>query len=332
MKLLFMSKILVSGCAGFIGSHLCERLLRADFDVVGVDSLTDYYDPAIKKSHLERLLRNPNFEFRQEDLLRVETYQSALDDAVMVFHLAAQPGVRGSWGNSFDTYVRNNILATQKLLEAARTSRELVKFVYASSSSVYGQIQTERVTEEYRTQPHSPYGVTKLAAEHLCSLYYANYGLPTISLRFFTVYGPRQRPDMAFHRLVKAALTGQAFPVYGDGTQERDFTFVGDIVEGLVLAALHPTATGVYNIGGGHVVSLNEVIQLIEDMTGSPIKRKQLEAQVGDVKRTGADTGKIQSVLGYRPKTPLRDGLRAEVDYFAALLNVQTPSATGNVI
>lgn len=314
-----MSKILVTGCAGFVGSHLCERLLEADFDVVGLDSLTDYYDPKVKLDHLNRLRMNPNFQFIMTDVLNVEAYQSELNEAVMVFHLAAQPGVRGSWGDSFDTYVRNNILATQKLLEAARGSRELIKFVYASSSSVYGQIQAERVTEEYRTQPHSPYGVTKLAAEHLCSLYQANYGLPTISLRFFTVYGPRQRPDMAFHRLVKAALTGQAFNVYGDGTQQRDFTFVRDIVEGLVLAALHPTAVGVYNIGGGHVVSLNEVIDLVEELTGVPVKLKHLAPQVGDVQRTSADTAKIQSVLGFHPKTSLREGLRAEVEYFAGL-------------
>ena len=314
-----MSKILVTGCAGFVGSHLCERLLEADFDVVGLDSLTDYYDPKVKLDHLNSLRKNPNFQFIMADVLNVEAYQSVLNEAVMVFHLAAQPGVRGSWGNSFDTYVRNNILATQKLLEAARGSRELIKFVYASSSSVYGQIQAERVTEEHRTQPHSPYGVTKLAAEHLCSLYQANYGLPTISLRFFTVYGPRQRPDMAFYRLVKAALSGQAFSVYGDGTQERDFTFVRDIVEGLILAGLHPTAAGVYNIGGGHVVSLNDVIGLVEELTGTALKLKHLEPQVGDVQRTSADTTKIQSVLGFHPSTSLRDGLRAEVEYFAAL-------------
>ena len=324
-----MSKILVTGCAGFIGSHLCERLLAGGHKTVGIDALTDYYDPQVKLGHLDNLIEHRNFNFILGDVLNLDSYRAALDDANVVFHLAAQPGVRGSWGDSFDVYARNNILATQKLLEAARSARKLTKFVYASSSSVYGQIQAETVSEDYRTQPHSPYGVTKLAAEHLCSLYHANYGLPTISLRYFTVYGPRQRPDMAFHRLVRAALSGQPFSLYGDGTQERDFTYVQDIVDGLMLAAEHPTATGAYNIGGGHVVSLNEVIDLVQELTGKRVKLNRMEAQMGDVRRTSADTAKIRSVLGYRPNTSIRDGLSAEVEYFAALEPTLIANPTG---
>jgi UDP-glucose 4-epimerase len=311
-------KALVTGCAGFVGSHLCERLIANDIDTVGIDCLTDYYEPQLKLDNLSSLTPNPHFRFVLLDLLDINNHKQLLDEADLVFHLAAQPGVRASWGASFDTYLKNNVLATQQLLELARDAKRLRRFVYASSSSVYGQTHAEKVSEDYRTQPFSPYGVTKLAGEHLCSLYEANYGVPTISLRFFTVYGPRQRPDMAFNRLVNAALTGKTFSLFGDGTQERDFTFVQDIVEGLMRAALTENATGVYNIGGGHVVSLNEVISLVQELTGNEVKLQRMEAQKGDVRRTSADISKIQRVLGYEPKVQIRDGLRSEVDYFAA--------------
>jgi UDP-glucose 4-epimerase len=317
-------KAFVTGCAGFIGSQLCERLVGLGYETVGVDCLTDYYDPRIKQRNLQTLLRSDAFHFVPLDVATLDSQRHLLDGVTHIFHLAAQPGVRGSWGDNFDVYVRNNVLATQKLLELARHSIDLHKFVNASSSSVYGQIEEEQVSEEHGTHPHSPYGVTKLAAEHLCSLYEANYGMPTLSLRFFTVYGPRQRPDMAFNRLVHAVLKGGTFTVYGDGTQERDFTFVQDIIDGLVLAALHDTATGVYNIGGGHVVSLNEVIDEVQSITGRPINIQWLDAQKGDVQRTSADIRKIKRVLGYQPKVSIYDGLRAEVDYFATALKATT--------
>jgi UDP-glucose 4-epimerase len=311
-------KALVTGCAGFVGSHLCERLIANDIDTVGIDCLSDYYEPQLKLDNLSSLAPNPHFRFVLLDLLDINNYKQLLDEADLIFHLAAQPGVRASWGASFDTYLKNNVLATQQLLELARDAKRLRKFVYASSSSVYGQTQAEKVSEDYRTQPFSPYGVTKLAGEHLCSLYEANYGVPTISLRFFTVYGPRQRPDMAFNRLVNAALTGKTFSLFGDGTQERDFTFVQDVVNGLMRAALTENAMGVYNIGGGHVVSLNEVISLVQELTGNEVKLQHMEAQKGDVRRTSADISKIQRVLGYQPQVQIREGLRSEVDYFAA--------------
>ena len=311
---------IVTGCAGFIGSHLCERLLANGINTVGIDCLTDYYEPKLKLNNLSSLTSNSHFRFILADILDTNAYHELLDETDLIFHLAAQPGVRASWGVSFNVYLANNVLATQQLLERTRESKRLRKFVYASSSSVYGQIQAESVSEDYRTQPHSPYGVTKLAAEHLCSLYEANYGVPTISLRFFTVYGPRQRPDMAFNRLINAALTDRPFSLYGDGTQERDFTYIQDIVDGLISAAFTEGATGVYNIGGGHVVTVNEVINLVRELTGKEISIQRTEAQKGDVRRTSADISKIKSILGYQPKVHIKDGLRAEVEYFKALL------------
>jgi UDP-glucose 4-epimerase len=318
-------KFLVTGCAGFIGSHLCQRLLKNGYDVIGIDCLTDYYEPQVKLNNLDSLKSNEKFRFVLLDILDINHSRQLVEDADYIVHLAAQPGVRASWGANFDTYLKNNVLATQLLLELARNSKRLRKFVYASSSSVYGQTQAEKVSEEHGTHPHSPYGVTKLAGEHLCSLYEANFGLPTISLRFFTVYGPRQRPDMAFNRLITAALTGGTFSLYGDGTQERDFTFVQDIVDGLMLAALTENATGHFNIGGGHVVSLNEVINLVQQLSGKQINIQKSEPQKGDVRRTSADISKIRSVLGYQPKVQIRDGLRAEVEYFASVLANANP-------
>jgi len=305
--------VVVTGCAGFIGSHLTKRLLHEGMEVYGIDAITDYYDPAIKHRNLQMLKQIPGFRFEQADINSVDL-KSMIDAADYIYHLAAQPGVRKSWGTSFGVYTRNNILATQKLLESAKESKRLKKFVFASSSSVYGQTNAEKIPEEHPTRPFSPYGVTKLAAEHLCSLYAANYDMPVVSLRFFTVYGPGQRPDMAFSRLIKAALTGGSFTLFGDGTQERDFTYVDDVVEGLV-RSMKSDVCGVFNIGGGHVVSLKEVIGHVERITGSVVKLAYMPKQKGDVRRTSADISRIARALGYAPRVSISEGIRRQVEY-----------------
>ena len=307
-------KALVTGCAGFIGSRLCGKLLDDGLEVTGIDYLSDYYSPDLKRQNLRAFLAQRNFCFLESDLV-VADIRSAVTDSDYLFHLAAQPGVRSSWRSNFGVYERNNILATQRLLEYAKDSERLKKFVFASSSSVYGQTVVDKVSEEHPTRPFSPYGVTKLAAEHLCSLYEGNYGLPVVSLRFFTVYGPAQRPDMAFSRLIRAALTGETFIVFGDGTQERDFTYVDDVVQGLLLAALTDHGKGVYNIGGGHVMSLNDVIKVVEDIMHETIPLENLPAQKGDIRRTSADISKISSDFGYRPQWDIYDGIRRQLEH-----------------
>lgn len=303
-------KVLVTGCAGFIGSHLCRRLLQEGFFVTGVDSLSDYYSVAIKRKNLQSLIETKNFKFHQADVLE---FDSESEDPEVLFHLAAQPGVRTSWGDDFSIYTRNNVLVTQRLLEKAMRLNNLQKFVFASSSSVYGQTNVEKVTEDHPTNPFSPYGVTKLAAEHLCSAYEANFGLPMAALRFFTVYGPHQRPDMAFNRLINAAFSGEPFTLFGDGSQERDFTYIDDIVDGLLLAATSSNAQGIFNIGGGHVVSMNEVIQIVQKISQKEIRIIRNPEQKGDVKRTSADIAKISKLLGYYPHVNIQEGLERQI-------------------
>lgn len=314
-------KALVTGCAGFIGSHLCERLIAEKIEVVGIDSLTDYYDPRIKHANVKKARQHPSFTFIHADLKAMDL-KMLVKSVDVVFHLAAQPGVRGSWGERFSTYVENNVLATQKLLEAMKDSSSLQKFVYTSSSSVYGQIRDEAVNEEHRTLPHSPYGATKLAGEHLCFLYHANYGIPVISLRLFSVYGPRQRPDMAFARLVYAGVTRKTFPLYGDGRQERDFTYVLDVVEALILAARNQGATGIFNIGGGHVLSMQQVIGIVEKIMKSKIQIGSKQAERGDVQRTSADITKSRTVLSFEPLHAIEDGLREQIEFMKTHLDL----------
>jgi nucleoside-diphosphate-sugar epimerase len=302
-------RAVVTGAAGFVGSHLCEKLLAEGFEVVGVDAFTDYYDPAVKRGNAVGLIRNARFVLAEADLADAPL-DPLLDGADCVFHLAGQPGVRASWGADFATYVRNNVLVTQRLLEACR-ERPLRKFVYASSSSVYGDSETYPTAESLRPAPVSPYGVTKLAAEHLTEVYRKSFGIPAVSLRLFTVYGPRQRPDMAFARLVRAALTGEPFTLYGDGEQTRDFTFVTDVVAAM-LAAVDSPWCGVANIGGGSRTSMNRAIEIVAALAGALDLRREDTAR-GDVRHTAADTTVAAIRLGYRPRTPLVEGLAAMV-------------------
>ena len=310
-------KTLVTGAAGFIGSHLVEKLLAAGDEVVGVDNFLDNYPRHFKEHNLAPFSGQPNFTFVGQDLLRMDL-KSLLRDVEMVFHLAAQPGVRSSWGSEFNRYTENNITATQLLLEAAKDS-ELAKFVYASTSSVYGDTDDLPMREEGGTRPVSPYGATKLAAEHLCHLYCKAFGVPTVALRFFTVYGPRQRPDMFFHIFMRALRRGEEVPLYDDGEQTRDFTFCGDIVDGILGAAAYPGQGEVFNLGGGSEVSLLHAISLAEKVSGRQAKLKRFDRQKGDVRHTSARIDHARSRLGYAPKVGLKEGLAAEWDWICSL-------------
>ena len=306
-------KCLITGAAGFIGSSLSDRLLEAGHEVVGVDCFTDYYDPQIKRANLRNALTSPSFRLIEGDLNDLEL-KGVLDGVDWVFHQAAQAGVRMSWGACFDIYARNNILATQKLLEAAKGSG-IRRLVNASSSSVYGDSRELPLRESARPQPVSPYGVTKLAAEHLCYLYYANYGVPTVSLRYFTVYGPRQRPDMAFNKFIKSALSGDEIVVYGDGEQTRDFTYIADAVTANIQAAESEGAVGrVFNVGGGSRISVNAVLDILKELTGD-LKVRHEEDQKGDVRHTMSDTASAREILGYSPEMGIREGLQREVEW-----------------
>ncbi len=311
-----MGKVLVTGAAGFIGSHLSERLINDGFQVIGLDSFTDYYPREDKERNLASLRNRREFSFIEGDLLKISLGE-ILTGVDYVFHLAAQPGVRGSWGNNFQVYLENNILATQKLLEACKDF-PIKKFIFASSSSVYGDTSDLPMREESLLKPYSPYGVTKLAAENLSYLYWRNYNLPVVSLRYFTVYGPRQRPDMAFHRFIKAALKDEPLYIYGDGKQTRDFTYIDDAIEGTILA-LSASAGGIFNIGGGNQVSINQVFKVLEQLLGKKLKIEYKEKQLGDVTHTLAEVSRVQK-LGYKPKVSLADGLQAEISWLEELI------------
>lgn len=315
-------RALVTGVAGFIGSHLAEALARRGEDVIGVDCFSPYYAAAAKQMNLRVLSAASTFRFEERDLLTC-ALDDLLDGVTHVFHQAAQPGVRASWATGFPTYVEQNVLVTQRLLEALR-DHPPDRFVYASSSSVYGQAEGERTSEDDIPRPHSPYGVTKLAAEHLCGLYASNWGIPTVSLRYFTVFGPRQRPDMAMHRLIEAGIHGTTFPMYGDGSQERDFTFVSDVVAANLAAADQDVSPGtVVNIAGGTVVTMKQVLKELEAALGTDLQIEHLAAQPGDVRRTSAATDRAQKVLGWRPKVSLETGLGEQVAWHRSRLHVK---------
>jgi nucleoside-diphosphate-sugar epimerase len=276
-----------------------------------VDAFTDYYDPAAKRSNVAEARRSERFELVEADLCTAEL-DALLADVDVVFHLAGQPGVRVSWSDGFPLYVAQNVLATQRLLEAVR-EHPVDRFVYASSSSVYGNAARYPVTETDLPRPHSPYGVTKLAAEHLCTLYADNWGLPTVSLRYFSVYGPRQRPDMGFSRFFDAIRHGRPIPVYGTGTQIRDFTYSGDVVAATLAAGTADVEPGlVCNVAGGSSVSVLELIPMLAEITGTDVLVEHLPAQPGDVDRTGGSIDRARAVLGWEPRVPLRDGVAAQ--------------------
>ena len=310
-------KTVVTGAAGFIGSQLAASLLEAGHEVVGIDCFTDYYPRALKEANLAPLRDHSRFRLVEERLQDTPLARH-LDGAAHVFHLAAQAGVRASWGREFAHYTEHNVLATQRLLEAALEAGR-PRIVYASSSSVYGDAAPLPLREDSPCRPVSPYGVTKLAAEHLALLYERNHGLPTVSLRFFTVYGPRQRPDMAFHRFLKAARDGQPITLYGDGSQTRDFTYVDDIVSAARAAALSGRPGCVYNVGGGERVALNEVLRLIESVTDRRLQVQRQESQMGDMKDTFADTSAARRDLGFRSTIGLAEGLAREWQWIQGL-------------
>jgi len=308
---------LVTGAAGFVGSQLVDVLLAAGHDVVGVDAFTPYYDRATKEANLDAARQHDRFRLVDVDL-RDADLRPLLDGVDTVYHQAAQPGVRLSWSDGFATYDSCNVLATQRVLEAALRSG-VRRVVYASSSSVYGNAETYPVHETDLPRPHSPYGVTKLAAEHLCGLYAANHGLSTVALRYFTVYGPRQRPDMAFHRLVEAALDQEPFPLYGDGSHVRDFTYVGDVVEANVLAGRADAPAGtVVNVCAGGSTVLRDVIDAVGEAVGAPVPVERLGEQAGDVQRTGGSNEAAARILGWAPRTSLADGIAAQADWHRA--------------
>jgi nucleoside-diphosphate-sugar epimerase len=302
-------RALVTGCAGFIGSTLTDRLLRDGYEVIGIDRFSDYYARGLKERNLSSAMMHPQFMLLEEDILDIDTFPSV----DYVFHLAAQAGVRASWGKSFEIYTRDNIQVTQRLLEFYK-SQKIRKFVYSSSSSVYGDVELP-MREDRMVQPVSPYGVTKLAAEHLCYLYWKNYGVPTVSLRYFTVYGPRQRPDMGINKFVRAVLNDEAITVYGDGTQTRDFTYIDDVVEANVRAAMSDVRGEVFNIGGGNRISVSDLIGAIEGVTGKSAIVEHAGEQKGDVKDTWADTQKAEELLGWHARIGIAEGLERYVDW-----------------
>ena len=290
-------RYVVTGAAGFIGSHLADALVRGGHDVVGVDCFTDYYDPAEKEENA-----------RGFDVLRLDLAEEPLDLVGIdgVFHLAGQPGVR-SFGDVFPLYVRRNLLATHRVLEAVAAAA--VRVVFASSSSVYGDAEAYPTSEDAVPQPISPYGITKLGCEHLARAYAAGFGLDAVALRYFTVYGPRQRPDMFFRRVCDALLERGSFEIYGSGEQSRSFTEVGDAVEATIAAMERAPSGALYNVGGGDEASMLEAIALLEQTSGQTLDVRHTGAATGDVRRTKADVTRIRDALGWEPRTRLADGL-----------------------
>ena len=309
-----VEKILVTGAAGFIGSHLSSRLLADGHQVVGVDSLSDYYDVRLKRENLRELIENDNFDFYEQSLNDLDL-AAVLDGVTVVFHQAAQAGVRASWGKQFEEYIDSNIRATQNLLEAAK-EYPLKRFVFAGSSSVYGETTQLPMRESHPTRPVSPYGVTKLSAENLCLLYKKNYRVPVVCLRYFTVYGPRQRPDMAFHRFLRKARDGELLAVFGNGTQTRDFTFIADIIEANLLAMAYQGDESVFNIGGGRRITLNRVLDILHEYCRDQFEIEYKEKFLGDVTHTYADISLAQKELGYSPQVSIDDGLPQQIEWF----------------
>src|SRR2546430_1514179 len=308
------TRVVVTGPAGFIGSHLCERLLQDGHEVVGIDSFNDYYDRDRKEANLQNARKHPAFKLVEADLVTAGLSQP-LSGASVVFHLAGQPGVRPSWGSQFDRYVQANIVATQRLLETLRES-PVKRLVFASSSSIYGDAEMFPTKETALPRPVSPYGMTKLAAEHLAFVYMRNFGIPATSLRYFTVYGPRQRPDMAFCRFMEALVENQEIGIFGDGEQTREFTYVSDAVDGTVKAASADVLGQIINLGGGGRVTVNRVLDTLEDISKLKTRRKYLPVAPGEPRHTGASINVARERLGWEPRVSLREGLTKQWQWF----------------
>jgi UDP-glucose 4-epimerase len=310
-------RIVVTGACGFIGSHLCDRLLEAGHDVTGIDGYVPFYPREIKERNISGARVSRRFTLHETLLEAAPNLESLLEGAGAIYHLAAQAGVRSSWGGDFRGYVEHNVLGTQRLLEAAVLAR-IPRLIYASSSSVYGDVDELPLRESMALSPVSPYGVTKLAAEHLVHLYGKASDLSVTSLRFFTVYGPRQRPDMAFHRFLKAVRDREAITVYGDGGQTRDFTFIADLTDVLEQALTRGKPGLVYNVGGGQRISVLKVLETIAAVTGREVRVDRQAGQKGDMRDTLADTARAARDLGFTPKTRLLDGLKAEWEWICS--------------
>jgi nucleoside-diphosphate-sugar epimerase len=310
-------KALVTGAAGFIGSHLSGALLDRGAEVVGIDCFTDYYPRPMKEANLDANRSREGFAFIETSIQDADL-PTLLEGVTHVFHLAAQAGVRKSWGRDFQVYTSHNVDATQRLLEAC-VNRPIHRFVYASSSSLYGDNVSIPMREDALPQPVSPYGVTKLAAEQLGYLYHVNHGVPSTALRYFTVYGPRQRPDMAFHRFIRASLDGAPITLYGDGEQTRDFTYVADAVAATIGAGDRGVPGRAYNVGGGSRVSMNQVIEIIGRIAGRPLEVRREAAQKGDMRDTYADTSLARADLGFAPSVSLEQGIEAEYRWLSSV-------------
>lgn len=313
--------VLVTGAAGFIGSHLCDALVARGERVLGLDDFNPYYDPALKRRNVEQLCGRPGFTLIENDInsLGNDELDALIARCGVVYHLAAQPGVRASW-DDFNSYVIRNITLTHRLLEAARRTispgGKLQRFVLASTSSIYGDAEDLPTAETAPPLPVSPYGVTKLAAERLALLYAANFSVPVTALRLFSVYGPRQRPDMGFNIFFDSVLKAAPIEIFGDGKQTRDFTYVSDVIAAMLAAATAGGVIGqVINIGGGHRVSLTEVLDVIEHVVGRSVDRKFTPPMKGDARHTAADISKARALLGYAPAVSLAQGLRAEWEW-----------------
>jgi len=311
-------RCLVTGCAGFIGSHLAEKLVQSGFEVIGIDSFTDYYDQIIKESNMQGLLSSEGFTLIRQDLLSIDLGK-LLEGVDYIFHHAAQPGVIASWGRRFDTYVNNNILATQRILESAKEI-SLKLFIFASSSSVYGDCKLP-MREDRLLSPISPYGVSKLACENLCYSYWKNFGVPIVSLRYFTVYGPRQRPDMAFHKFIRAILKGEEITIYGDGNQTRDFTYIDDAVNANFLVIEKACTGETFNIGGGSYISVNGAIKLLEEIVEKRARIRYIERKKGEMQATWANIEKAKKMLRYSPRFDLKEGLRKEIEWIKGVMD-----------
>ena len=327
-----MTTYLVTGCSGFIGSHLCDSLLENGHSVIGVDAFTPTYPRSLKERNLRDALANSRFRLAELDVAIADGgLVEAVADAELVFHLAAQPGVRTSWGASFEHYVHRNLLATQRVFEAA--AQVGLRVVLASSSSVYGDVETGATQESAALRPISPYGVTKLGCEHLARAYAKSFDLDVVTLRYFTVFGPRQRPDMAFTRIAAAVVDGTPFEVFGSGEQSRDFTYVADAVAATVLAGEHAPSGSIYNVGGGEEATVNRVLELVGEIAGPPVEILRTQTMRGDVRRTSADTSALRAECSWVPSVSLREGLRAQLKWYEELrAELEEPAALAGLV